>query len=382
MNTRGRRRRRKGTILVLTMFLMVCLIALLALTVDLGYLKVARTELQRSADAAAMAGTWELIDEAALSGYSSPYYLEEGARSKAAEYAGLNTVTTQGLALDYQDVLVGYLPNPLDPASQMLFGTGHPPNAVQVSVRKTASLNGEVPLFFARLIGYNGSSLQAQATAVLVNNVIGWTTPSSGGNLDLLPFALDEVTWKALVEDGVGEDDWTYDPVTGELSAGPDEILEVNLFPQRIEEAPGNRGTVDIGSNNNSTADIARQIVDGVSPQDLEYHDGEIKLDENGELFLNGDTGISAGVKDELASIQGNPRTILIFEKVEGPGNNATYTIVGFAGIRIMDVKLTGQMSSKRVTIQPANHVSQGAIPSSNGGTTSHFVYSPVWLVR
>ena len=381
MNTRGRRRRRKGNVLVLTTFLMVCLIALLALTVDLGYLKVARTELQRSADAAAMAGAWELIDEAALSGDSCPYYLEQEARTRAAEYAGLNTVTTQGPALDYQDVQVGYLPNPLDPASQMLFNTGHPPNAVQVSVRKTAGLNGEVPLFFARLLGYDGSSLQAQATAALVNNVIGWTTPSSGENLDLLPFALDQVTWTALVEEGVGEDDWTYDPETGELSAGSDGILEVNLFPQDTG-APGNRGTVDIGSNNNSTADIARQIVEGVSPQDLEYHDGEIKLDENGELFLNGDTGISAGVKDELVEIKGNPRTILIFREVHGPGNNATYTIVGFAGIRIMDVKLTGQMSSKRVTIQPANHVSQGAIPSSNAGTTSHFVYSPVWLVR
>jgi len=378
MNTRGRRRPRKGNVLVLTTFLMVCMIALLALTVDLGYLKVARTELQRSADAAAMAAAWELIDDDALYG-SDSYYLEEEARTKASQYAALNTVTTQGPALDYQDVLVGYLPNPLDPASPMLFGTGNPPNAVQVSVKKTAALNGEVPLFFARLIGYDGSSLQAQATAALVNSVIGWTTPSSGGNLDLLPFALDQVTWNGLLA-GVGEDDWTYDPETGELTAGSDGILEVNLFPQDTG-APGNRGTVDIGSNNNSTADIARQIVEGVSPEDLEYHDGEIKLDENGELFLNGDTGISAGVKDELASIKGNPRTILIFREVHGPGNNATYTIVGFAGIRIMDVKLTGQMSSKRVTIQPAIHVSQGAIPSPNA-QTSQFVYSPVWLVR
>ncbi len=378
MNTRGRPRARKGNVLVLTTFSMVCLIALLALTVDLGYLKVARTELQRSADAAAMAAAWELIDDDALYG-SDSYYLEEEARTKASQYAALNTVTTQGPALDYQDVLVGYLPNPLDPASPMLFGTGNPPNAVQVSVKKTSSLNGEVPLFFARFLGYDGSSLQAQATAALVNSVIGWTTPSSGGNLDLLPFALDQVTWNGLLA-GVGEDDWTYDPETGELTAGSDGILEVNLFPQDTG-APGNRGTVDIGSNNNSTADIARQIVEGVSPEDLEYHDGEIKLDENGELFLNGDTGISAGVKDELASIKGNPRTILIFREVHGPGNNATYTIVGFAGIRIMDVKLTGQMSSKRVTIQPAIHVSQGAIPSPNA-QTSQFVYSPVWLVR
>lgn len=382
MNTRGRPRPRKGNVLVITTFSMVCLIALLALTVDLGYLKVARTELQRSADAAALAAAWELIDDDALYRNGGSYYLEQQARTKAGQYAALNSVTTRGPALDYQDVQVGYLPNPLDPASQILFGTGLAPNAVQVSVRKTAALNGEVPLFFARLMGYDGSSLQAQATAALVNNVIGWTTPNSGGNLDLLPFALDQVTWLRLVEDGIGEDHWTYHPETGERTAGADGILEVNLFPQDTG-SPGNRGTVDIGSNNNSTADIARQILEGVSPGDLDYHGGEIKLDDNGELFLNGDTGISAGVKDELAEIMGDPRTIFIFREVQGPGNNATYTIVGFAGIRIMDVKLTGQMSSKRVTIQPAIHVSQGAIPSlDTAASPSHFVYSPVWLVR
>jgi hypothetical protein len=360
------------------MFLMVCMFALLAVSVDLGYLKVARTELQRSADAAALAGTWELIDEYALYGQEYPY-LEYQARSKASEYAGLNSVTTQAPLVDQQqDVQVGYIANPFDPASPLVVGGPDPPNAVQVSVKKTGGVYGHVPLFFARFLGMDGSSLQAQATAALVNRVIGFRAPSSGENVDLLPFALDEYTWVNRAT--LGTDDWTYNPETGKLEPGGDGIPEVNLFPQDTG-SPGNRGTVDIGSNNNSTADIARQIVDGVSPADLEYHGGEIKLDENGELFLNGDTGISAGVKDELVSIKGDPRTILIFREVQGPGNNATYTIVGFAGIRIMDVKLTGKMTSKRVTIQPAIEISNGAIPSSNG-TVGGFVYSPVWLVR
>ena len=42
-----------------------------------------------------------------------------------------------------------------------------------------------------------------------------------------------------------------------------------------------------------------------------------------GKLYLNGDTGISAGVKDELASIKGQPRIIPIFSTVSGNGNNA-----------------------------------------------------------
>ena len=45
---------RSGNILVLTAFMIVGMMALLAFAIDLGYLYVAKTELQRSADSAAM----------------------------------------------------------------------------------------------------------------------------------------------------------------------------------------------------------------------------------------------------------------------------------------------------------------------------------------
>ena len=100
-----------------------------------------------------------------------------------------------------------------------------------------------------------------------------------------------------------------------------------------------------------SAAELATAAVEGVR-----YDIWRVfELDENGELSLNGDTGISAGVKDELVSIKGEPKVIPIFTQVNGPGNNATYTIVKFVGIRIMDVKLTGNMNGKRVIIQPAS---------------------------
>jgi hypothetical protein len=49
--------------------------------------------------------------------------------------------------------------------------------------------------------------------------------------------------------------------------------------------------------------------------------------------------------------------------------------------VRILDVKLTGQMSGKRVVVQPAVVVMPGLIPSEVEGT-SQLVYSPVHLVR
>ena len=374
------KRGRRGTVLVLTAFMMIGMLAMLAFAVDLGYLHVARTELQRSADAAAMAGAWALVDEDALLGYSNSEYLAAHARVYAAEFAQYNPVTTHNPTVDQQDLVVGYLPNPFDPDSQILLNSSNPPNAVQVRVRKATGLNGEVPLFFARALGMDSASVQAVATAALLNNIRGFRIPSTGENLGVLPFALDEETWIALIDDHVGTDDWTWNAETGEVQSGGDGILEVNLFPQGTG-SPGNRGTVDIGPSNNSTADLARQITDGITAEDLDYIGGKLELNEDGFLYLNGDTGISAGMKDELTSIIGEPRTILIFREVNGNGNNATYTIVGFAGIRITDVKLTGQMSGKHVTIQPAITLSNGAIPET-GDHVSHFVYSPVWLVR
>lgn len=374
-----RHRQRRGNVLVLTLFMMVAIFALLACAIDLGYIEVVQTELQRTADSAATAAAWELIDEDALCGYGDTWLTEQNARNTAAEYAILNTVLGQSMGLAQEDIAVGYLANPSDPASPMCFDGMHPANAVWVRVRKATDQNGEVPLFFARVLGTNQAACQAEATAAILTNIRGFRPPSNGENLEMLPMALDQDTWNALLA-GCGTDDWTWNAELGEVQSGPDGILEANLFPQGTG-SPGNRGTVDIGSSNNSTADVARQILHGVTAEDLAHHDGALQLDENDQLLLNGDTGISAGVKDELETTKGKSCIIPIFNQVTGPGNNAQYTIVEFAGVRIMEVKLSGKLNSKRVIVQPANVITCGGIPGGDNQTSS-FVYSSVWLVR
>jgi putative Tad-like protein involved in Flp pilus assembly len=269
--------------------------------------------------------------------------------------------------------------NPSNPSDTLVATpSGMLPNAVFIRVQRTSAVNGEVPLFFARALGIDTKSMKAEATAALVSGFNGFTAPADGSNLEILPFALDEDTWNGLCT--YGSDVYRYDPETKTVSAGSDNIKEVNLFPQGTG-SPGNRGTVDIGSSNNSTSDIARQILYGITPADLAYTGGSLTFDSNCELHLNGDTGISAGVKDELASIIGKPRLIPIFNKVVGPGNNADYTIIKFVGVRVMGVKLTGSLASKYVMIQPCNVISKGGI-YQQGATGSQYIYSPVWLVR
>jgi hypothetical protein len=384
MNNRHRRQPRSGNVLVLAALMMVLMFGMLAFAVDLGYINVIRTQLQKSADAAAMAATWDLIEKDPWKVKSDPLAsaLERArfAEDKAREYARRNPVAGLEPALAAQDIQVGYLANPSDPSAQMTYTDPTRFNAVRVLIRRTSDQNGLVPLFFGRVIGTNSASSQAEATAAFVNNFGGFTTPPNG-KLAFLPIALDRDTWYGLGANGT--DDFTWNPKSHQVTEGPDGTPEVNLFPQGTG-SPGNRGTVDIGSNNNSTADIARQIVEGISQADLDHHGGSLELDANGQLFLNGDTGISAGVKDELESIKGRPVVIPLFAEVSGNGNNAWYTIVEFVGACIVEVKLTGNMNSKRVMIQPAPVKILGAIRATGDSQKSQLIYSlsPVCLVR
>jgi Flp pilus assembly protein TadG len=371
--------RRRGSVLALTAVLMVVLIAFLAMAIDVGYLYTMRAELQRSADSAAIAATWELMDKNGKTGTETATSLTTSAQSKATQFAALNKVGNASPGLASGDVVVGYMSDPSNPNCPLTSTpTGLLPNAVQVKVQRTGDQNGQVPLFFARVLGATQQSLTAQGTAAFVNTFSGFKAPADGSNLNILPFALDKTTWDSL--SATGTDSWTYNADSGTVTAGGDGVKEVNLYPQGTG-ASGNRGTVDLGSSNNSTADIARQIRNGISPSDLSYLGGQIKFNSSGELYLNGDTGISAGVKDDLVSIVGKPNIIPIFNKVVGPGNNATYTIVKFVGVRVMYVKLTGSMASKAVIIQPCNVAMKGGIYDPNA-TGTQYVYSPVWLVR
>jgi uncharacterized membrane protein len=375
--TKRIRPERSGNIAILSIFLLVVMLSVLALAVDVGYLQVVSTESQRSADAAAIAATWRLLDQLGPNTGVTSATLS-AVQSTAGEYAGRNHVGGVAPGLAGGDVQIGQLGPPYNRTVPLTFDNPNQFNSVTVNVRRTAEDNGEVNLFFAKVMGRDRAAVESQATAAFLNNVAGFKTPATGENLDLLPFALDDTTWCGRAS---GDDMYSYNPSTKQVTLGSDGIPEVNHYPLGTG-APGNRGTVDIGSPNNSTADICRQIRYGVTAQDLSYVGGKIECDPaTHTLLLNGDTGISAGVKDDLASIIGQKRCIPIFSTVSGPGNNATYTIVKFVGVRIVYVKLTGSPSQKKVLVQPAPIVIPGVIPGT-GAATSEYVYSPVWLVK
>ncbi len=383
-----KRRAAAGALVAVTMTL---LIGMAALSIDLGMLYSAKAEMQRSADAAALAAAWELLDEDRLAGTPSTAEEISDARQAAVRYVGYNPMLSETLQIGLNsnnlsdgDVLVGYLKDPSDRLEAMSFVDPLQFNTVFVRVRRDETHNGGVTLFFARVFGINSVGLSAQAAATFKDGAIGYRINSPDVTADLMPFALHVDQWTALLDgSGLQGDNYAYDADTNTFMPGSDGIPEINVYPGGgfDQLPPGNFGTVDIGSNNNSTADISRQIRSGVSQADLAFHGGEISLGVDGTLLLNGDTGISAAVKVDLEAIVGQPRAILLFSDVSGPGNNAMYTIVGFAGIRVADVQLTGPMWAKKVVMQPAFVVDETVVVGPGSGT-SHFIYQPVQLVE
>lgn len=381
------RQARRGTITVLAAMLSIVLIGMVAFSVDIGFVLTAKEELQRSADASALAACWEYGQKLAKGNTSTDS--AASARTTAASYAALNHVTGSAMSVDANssndpdgDIVFGYISDFKNSQSAFQTDSSNGFNAVRVRLHKDSSVNGEVPYFFARIFGLDGQVLHTEAIAGIVRDVRGFKVPADGDNVDLLPYALDLDTWNNLIT-GNSSDNYRWNATTKQVESGSDGWVEVNLFPQGTG-SPGNRGTVDVGGSNNSTADIARQILHGISPEDFQALADQgrtLEFDADGKLYLNGDTGISAGVKDELDAIKGQPRVIPIFESVTGNGNNAEYKIVKWQGIRIMAVKLTGSMSQKHVTIQVAPVLTKGIVPSTTSGT-SQYVYSPVVLVR
>ncbi len=374
---------RSGAVVPLVAFLLVFLMALAAFAVDIGYICVVEKEVQNAADAAALAGASQLLPRSALTGAANWAAAAAAARDEAQKFAALNKGGGVALTVDRNDandpdgdVVVGTLANPADLSSPLDTQAGAY-NSVRVHVRRDAAKNGSLGLFFAPVFGFSSQDLGAAATATYEGGVAGFRIEWPGRQtVPLLPFTVSIDTWNSSFTSG--PDNWSYDPQTQQYARGGDGIRELNLYPTK-GNAPGNFGTVDLGAANNSTADISRQIRNGLNDADLNAMGGKVALGPDGKLTLQGDTGVSAGFKDDLLAIRGQPRIIPLYNKVTGQGNNTYYTVVAFAGVIITDVQLTS--GNKYVTIQPEYVTTPTAL---GGGTsyTSRFVTKPLKLTR
>ncbi len=383
---------RRGVVLVFAAVMLLISFAFAAFVVDFGMVTLTKGQMQNAGDAAAHAATLEIARSFGPGNELTVNEAEDIARARAVEMISRfrtgDVATTQ--AHEVRDVRVGRRSwNDADQAWENEWGVS-PYNMVEVTVRRTQTDTTALPMTFAQILGRDNFELTTTSVYALQPGN-GFTLPPGtppSDTIHILPIALDLGSWSNLLDQVYGtttssacgngqqsqganansfEDEYAWNALDRVVESDEsDGILEINIYPDLNSGlAPGNRGTVDLGHQGNSTSDLKRQIRYGLNAYDLSFFpNNKITFDSSGALYLNGDTGISAGIKDALEDIVGQVRAIPIFIAVNGQGNNATYTIVKFVGVRIMGVKLTGGPNSRHLTVQPAvfsdSHVLRG----------------------
>lgn len=382
--TKDRRHTRRGAMVVIIAAALLMIFAFVAFTVDVGWMTVTKTQLQNTADGSALGSAMNLIQGFGPGATQTTAQItttaeNAGVAVAAANRAGdINSVYCNGT----RDVQLGqYQWN--GNAWTMNWGVT-PYNMSRVTLhRDIAGTGGDrpLPLFFAPVLGDKTANVEATATAAMLPGIGFKITPGSTTiTAGILPIALDVGSWNTLMS-GVGSDNYTYNPATGAVTPGPDGILEVDLYPSGSAlMPPGNRGTVDIGTQNNGTSFLVSQILNGVSAADLAPYGGQL-IFSNNNLQLAGNPGLSAAIQNALNQIYGQPRAIPIFTQVSGPGANAVYTIIKFVGVRVMNVKLSGSPSQKHCWVQPCPFTDATVIPG-NVTLTKDSILAPVQLVQ
>ncbi|QWV95105.1 Tad domain-containing protein [Geomonas oryzisoli] len=155
-----RRRDQKGFALVYIALMIVVLVGFVSLAVDLGYIYVAKGQLQNAADAAALAGaSMNLSDSLTV-------------RAKAKQFAAINKAAGDPVVITDSDITIGHWD-----AATSSFTTSSPINAVKVVARRTeagasAAEQGKVQTFFGKVFsllpsgGEGWAEMSAAASAI------------------------------------------------------------------------------------------------------------------------------------------------------------------------------------------------------------------------
>jgi len=171
------RRGERGQTIVLMAVSMVSLVAMAALAIDLTTLYVAHGEIQRAADAAALAGAKAFVDSGVTTSPSNPA-LQNLAQSMATDYATA-VLSQNNVAGSPAQFING------TPTVSLTFSVPGSPNIagnprIMVSLQRTG-----LPLFFAKIWGGSIASVSANAIAEAYNPAYSQT--NGGGFIPPAP---------------------------------------------------------------------------------------------------------------------------------------------------------------------------------------------------
>ena len=164
----------KGIAIVYVALMLVVLLGFVGLAIDLGYMYVAKGQLQNAADAAALAGASKLDGSADT--------MQIGVRNEAKKFGEANRVANENVTIDLNtsnneqgDIAIGFWDAKATPPFTTQIAPGGIANAVQVIARRTdetssdtngvSIFNKPVGLFFSKVLNIPSMGAKAKAIA-------------------------------------------------------------------------------------------------------------------------------------------------------------------------------------------------------------------------
>lgn len=393
-NPRGRERR--GVVVVVVALSMVLVLSCTALAIDLALLYMNRNELQRAADAAALAGASAYFTNAGLA--QDLPALREIATDRATEYAQANTTQQRATQVLIDDIVLGHH-DFAQPQAPLDTGVGVRLNAVEVTTRRTEeSPNGPVTLFFARTFGISTGEVTAIARAA-ADDRAGGIRPSELENREgpnMLPITIDVKLFEEMA--ATGSDDFSYDD--GSVRTHADGVREVSIYPWKTNakkkstsgdeslvpsDGAGNFGLLDFGAG--GTDDIGSNIREGLSADQIRREVGTSELiytrdDGSPNTYtINGESGMRSSLVDDFSARIGDVVGVFVHDSYTNSGTGCMFRNVGIRFVRVIYVNLRGSPASRRVTCQPVPF-DGSAVVIKQGAKSTEGKLGRIMLVR
>ncbi|HEY7330346.1 MAG TPA: pilus assembly protein TadG-related protein [Gemmataceae bacterium] len=378
--------KRRAAVAPIAALLMGFMVGMLAFSIDIGYICSVQAELQDAADAAALAAAQQLQNP--FVAYYSPgqtqqqqIYLTVTTDTSnssspiptAQRFALYNQaggayirVQSSDVSFDYYDGTTFQTPS----YASNLF-----PNTVTVTTRRDSNANGSLGLFFASVFGISSIDLTATASATMYAGDVTSQNPIQNAETAMIPVGLDIYTWVAFASGNFTFLNGNFSSPSAYLSSsnvtiGPNGLAQLQVYPAPTN-TPGSFGLIDIGVPSNNTPAFRSWIDDGQTPNDITYLLNNSLLpvsSSNPEPWKVG-PGLKSTLVSNFQSIMGVPSLIPLFVPVSplpnyvaasGNGQNATYAVVGFAGVTI--TQADGNGNNMNISIQPSAIVPTNAV--------------------
>jgi Flp pilus assembly protein TadG len=364
-------KKRHGAIAPLAAFLMIFLIAMVAFSVDIGWVVLAKTNLQNAADAAALAGADPLMNGYVQYNLAATNSLKTtvlnsalaNARAYAKQYAGYNSAGgVSSLTLNDSDIEFGFI-DASNNYTPMPTYTGFP-NTIKVTMRLDSTANKPLSLFFGPALGTRSVNVIATASATIYTGVVN-SFSSKGSNVGLLPFTYDVNFWNNFLKTGQDPDGKTLTDANG--------VPELQMYP--IKNFTGNFGQLSLDDSHVGNAVETSWLTNGATPSDVQnlQNANLIPLSAHPANAWNwvGDTGMKGSLVMTVNNYVGQTYVLPLFQPVNpgtpnpssyqpavGNGSQYFYNIVQFVGVQIMP----SPKNNGEVIMQPAAVIDPNAV--------------------